>query len=65
MLILQKLNERGMTVVLVTHEPDIASYCRRSVVFRDGQIVADTLNAQPLFAQEQLARLSERKEVEA
>ncbi|GHO46283.1 ABC transporter ATP-binding protein [Ktedonospora formicarum] len=65
MLILQKLNERGMTVVLVTHEPDIASYCRRSVVFRDGQIVADTLNAQPLLAQEQLARLSERKEVEA
>jgi len=40
--ILQELNLRGLTVVLVTHEPDIASYARRQVSFRDGRVVQDT-----------------------
>jgi len=40
--ILQELNARGLTVVLVTHEPDIARYAHRQVKFRDGRIVADT-----------------------
>jgi putative ABC transport system ATP-binding protein len=40
--ILQELNSRGLTVVLVTHEADIASYARRQVKFRDGRIVDDT-----------------------
>lgn len=40
--ILQELNARGLTVILVTHEPDIASYARRQVKFRDGRIVDDT-----------------------
>jgi putative ABC transport system ATP-binding protein len=40
--ILQELNARGLTVVLVTHEADIASYARRQVKFRDGRIVDDT-----------------------
>jgi putative ABC transport system ATP-binding protein len=40
--IFQRLNdERGITLVLVTHEPDIASYARRVVRFRDGRIVED------------------------
>ena len=56
MTILQQLNSRGMTVVLVTHEPDIASYCRRKVVFRDGRIVDDIINEQPQSAKEQLAQ---------
>lgn len=51
MLILQKLNERGMTIVLVTHEPDIADYCRRKVVFRDGHVVDDQHNAHPVQAE--------------
>ncbi|HUI28626.1 MAG TPA: ABC transporter ATP-binding protein [Candidatus Acidoferrales bacterium] len=38
MEIFQKLNERGITVVLVTHEMDIAQYARRNVVFKDGKI---------------------------
>jgi putative ABC transport system ATP-binding protein len=41
MELLQALNAAGMTIVLVTHEPDIAAYCRRMVVFQDGQIVED------------------------
>jgi putative ABC transport system ATP-binding protein len=39
--IFQSLNEEGKTVVLITHEHDIADYARRVVAFRDGRIVAD------------------------
>jgi putative ABC transport system ATP-binding protein len=41
MQILQELNERGLTIVLVTHEPDIAQFAKRIVVFRDGKIRKD------------------------
>ena len=41
MAILQRLNAAGATIVLVTHEPDIATYCSRRVAFRDGLIVSD------------------------
>ncbi len=41
MAIFQELNEEGRTVVLITHEPDIAEYARRIVSFRDGKIVSD------------------------
>jgi putative ABC transport system ATP-binding protein len=36
-----KLNQMGITVILVTHEPDIAAYARRRLVFRDGLLVED------------------------
>ncbi|MEY2685331.1 MAG: hypothetical protein RJA09_2475, partial [Pseudomonadota bacterium] len=41
MRLLADLNHQGMTVVLVTHEPDIAAWARRRIVFRDGAIVED------------------------
>src|SRR5581483_1461599 len=45
MQILTQLNrDQGITIMLVTHEPDIAAYARRVVTFRDGRIVSDTLN---------------------
>jgi putative ABC transport system ATP-binding protein len=37
------LNGEGITIVLVTHEPDIAAHCKRQVRFLDGQIVSDHL----------------------
>jgi putative ABC transport system ATP-binding protein len=37
--------EQGVTIVLVTHEPDIATYAERQITFRDGQIVSDTRTA--------------------
>lgn len=40
MSIFKKLNDQGMTIVLVTHEPDIAAYTRRTIKLRDGQIEA-------------------------
>jgi putative ABC transport system ATP-binding protein len=43
MTIFEELNAKGITVVLVTHEPDIAGRARRRVVFRDGKVVGDTL----------------------
>lgn len=45
MALLQKLNrDAGLTVVLVTHEPDIACYAQRCVTFRDGRIESDKIN---------------------
>jgi putative ABC transport system ATP-binding protein len=41
MAILQTLNQAGATIVLVTHEPDIATYCSRRVSFLDGLVVSD------------------------
>jgi putative ABC transport system ATP-binding protein len=41
MQIFQSLNDRGLTVVLVTHEPDIAEYGTRIVAFRDGRVRSD------------------------
>jgi putative ABC transport system ATP-binding protein len=42
MAIFQELNDQGITVVLVTHEPDVAHYSRRIVEFRDGHILRDS-----------------------
>jgi putative ABC transport system ATP-binding protein len=55
MAILQRLNRAGATIVLVTHEPDIAGYCSRTVVFKDGMVLADQPNRRVLSAAEALA----------
>ena len=39
--VFQSLNRRGITIVLVTHEPDVARYARRKVIVRDGRITSD------------------------
>ena len=63
--IFQQLNDQGMTVVMVTHELDIAHYCRRIVVMRDGVIRSDEPVTDRLLAAEQLALLeSEQKAVQ-
>ena len=52
--LLQQLNRGGMTVVLVTHEHDIATFASRVIGFRDGHVVDDQRNAQPADAQAML-----------
>ena len=46
MAILQRLNARGSTIVLVTHEPEIVQYCSRVVTFKDGLLQSDRLAEQ-------------------
>jgi len=57
MAIFQRLNREGISVVLVTHEPDIAQYAMRTVMFRDGRIVKDEPVPSPRVAEDDLARL--------
>jgi len=54
----QELNESGITVIMVTHELDIAAYCKRMVVMRDGQIISDTLNESRRSAREEVNKLN-------
>ena len=55
--IFQKLNDEGLTIVLVTHEPDIAQYAKRSIQFRDGKIRRDELIQQRPRASEVIKNL--------
>jgi putative ABC transport system ATP-binding protein len=50
--IFQELNNNGITIILVTHEPDIAEFAKRHIVFRDGKIRADKVNSKPKIASE-------------
>ena len=55
MAILQALNRSGITIVLVTHEEDIARYARRILHFRDGELIEDAPVSLPIDAREVLA----------
>jgi putative ABC transport system ATP-binding protein len=49
--IFQRLNrEVGITIIMITHEPDIASFAKRNILFRDGEIVDDHMNLAPAVA---------------
>ncbi|HVO59359.1 MAG TPA: ABC transporter ATP-binding protein [Terriglobales bacterium] len=54
MELFQRLNADGLTIILVTHEPDIAQFAKREIVFRDGQIRRDEIVAIPQRASEVL-----------
>jgi putative ABC transport system ATP-binding protein len=61
--IFQRLNkERGITVVLITHEMDIAEYGTRTVTFRDGQVIADKPVTRRRLAEDELAALAQPAE---
>ncbi len=53
----QELNAEGRTIVLVTHEPDVAEHCHRIIRFRDGRLVADEQVEAPLDARKEIAEL--------
>ena len=63
--VFQKLNEQGITIVMVTHELDIARYTRRNLIMRDGRVVSDVQVADRLNAENELRRLRDaQKEVQ-
>jgi putative ABC transport system ATP-binding protein len=56
--IFQQLNERGITIVMVTHEQDIAAYAKRNVMMRDGIVRDDFAVAQRFDAAQELERIA-------
>jgi len=57
MLLFQDLNAQGKTVMIVTHEHDIAQHCKRIIWFRDGRLVSDERVENPIDAREALKQL--------
>ncbi len=55
--VFQKLNDQGITIIMVTHELDIARFCRRNLVLRDGRLVRDELVADRLNAEAEMRKL--------
>ena len=55
MSIFQELNERGKTIVMVTHEPELAAYTRRTIIMRDGRVVSDKKTGERKRAADDLA----------
>ena len=65
MAIIQGLNEKGTTVVIVTHENDMADFAKRKAVFRDGQIISDIVNEHVKNAAEERLKLPVLEEPKA
>ncbi len=61
MSLLQELNEGGITIGFVTHEPDIAAFTRRNIVFRDGRLIKDNSVKNRSSAQLALQQLKEEE----
>lgn len=57
MSLFQTLNQKGKTIVFVTHEPDIAAFSSRTLRLKDGLLQSDVVNTQPLSASQALAEL--------
>jgi putative ABC transport system ATP-binding protein len=56
--IFQELNERGITIIMVTHEPDIAAFARREVVMRDGLVRNDRAVSQRSMPSDEIEKLA-------
>jgi putative ABC transport system ATP-binding protein len=57
--VFQKLNDQGITIVMVTHELDIAHYCKRNLILRDGVVVRDEPVQGRSIAENELAKLKQ------
>jgi putative ABC transport system ATP-binding protein len=57
--VFQQLNDQGITIVMVTHELDIASYTKRNLILRDGFVVRDELVQNRLIASHEMQKIAE------
>lgn len=60
--VFQKLNEQGITIVMVTHELDIANYTKRNIIMRDGRVVTDEPVKNRSIAENELRKLREAQQ---
>lgn len=58
MEIFQQLNEKGSTIVMVTHEPDISRFAKSNIIFKDGRIIQNNLVRERKKAVEELQKIS-------
>jgi putative ABC transport system ATP-binding protein len=56
MSLFQSLNDQGKTIIMVTHEPELAAYTKRIITLRDGELVSDVPIRERRSAQEDLAK---------
>lgn len=60
--VFQKLNAQGITIIMVTHELDIAMYAKRNIIMRDGRVISDEQVASRLEAEVELKKLIEARQ---
>ena len=60
--VFQKLNDDGITIIMVTHELDVARYTKRMIILRDGKILTDENVAERLNAEAELKKLRAAQE---
>jgi putative ABC transport system ATP-binding protein len=60
--VFQKLNDAGITIIMVTHELDVARYTKRMIILRDGKILTDEKVAERLNAESELKKLRQAQE---
>ncbi len=61
MEIFQQLNDKGSTIVMVTHESDISQFAKRNIVFKDGEIISDNLVKERKIAIEEVKKIKSQQ----
>jgi putative ABC transport system ATP-binding protein len=57
--VFQRLNDQGITIIMVTHELDIAHYCKRNLILRDGVVVRDEIVQNRSIAEVEMQKIRE------